>query len=124
LDEVREADVLVHVVDISQPNFEDQMNVVNQTLKDIQATDKKTILVFNKIDAYRFIQKEEDDLSDITRENISLEELKRSWMSKINSPCVFISAAQKENLDEFRKVIYDLVKELHVKRYPYNNLLY
>lgn len=124
LDEVREADVLIHVVDISQRNFEDQMNVVNDTLRDLKALDKKTILVFNKIDAFRYIQKEEDDLTPFTRENISLDDLKKSWMSKLNSPCIFISATDKENVDEFKNTIYNLVKELHVKRFPYNNLLY
>ena len=124
LDEVREADVLIHVVDISQRNFEDQMNVVNDTLRDLKALDKKTILVFNKIDAFRYIQKEEDDLTPFTRENMSLDDLKKSWMSKLNSPCIFISATDKENVDEFKNTIYNLVKELHVKRFPYNNLLY
>ncbi len=124
LDEVREADVLIHVVDISQRNFEDQMNVVNDTLRDLNALDKKTILVFNKIDAFRYIQKEEDDLTPFTRENMSLDDLKKSWMSKLNSPCIFISATDKENVDEFKNTIYNLVKELHVKRFPYNNLLY
>lgn len=124
LDEVREADVLIHVVDISQRNFEDQMNVVNDTLRDLKALDKKTILVFNKIDAFRYIQKDEDDLTPITRENISLNDLKKSWMSKLNNPCIFISATDKENVDEFKNTIYNLVKELHVKRFPYNNLLY
>ena len=124
LDEVREADVLIHVVDISQRNFEDQMNVVNDTLRDLKALDKKTILVFNKIDAFRYIQKKEDDLTPFTRENMSLDDLKKSWMSKLNSPCIFISATDKENVDEFKNTIYNLVKELHVKRFPYNNLLY
>ena len=121
---MREADVLIHVVDISQRNFEDQMNVVNDTLRDLKALDKKTILVFNKIDAFRYIQKEEDDLTPFTRENMSLDDLKKSWMSKLNSPCIFISATDKENVDEFKNTIYNLVKELHVKRFPYNNLLY
>jgi len=124
LDEVREADILVHVVDISHPNFQDQINVVNETLKDIKAFDKETILVFNKIDQYRFIEKEEDDLTPLIAENYSLPELKRTWMSKINSPVIFISATKKENIDELRTTIYNMVKELHTKRYPYNNLLY
>jgi GTPase len=124
LDEVREADILIHVVDISHPSFEDQINVVNQTLKDIKAIDKQTILVFNKIDAFTYIEKEEDDLSPLTRANLSLKELKKSWMSKLNHPCLFISATNKENIEELRKTMYEMVKELHVKRYPYNNLLY
>lgn len=124
LDEVREADILVHVVDISHPNFEDHINVVNQTLTDIGAFDKPTLLVFNKIDAYTFIEKEEDDLTPATMRNLSLEELKRSWMSKINTPCVFISAQQRENIEELRNVLYKMVKDMHVQRYPYNNLLF
>ena len=123
LDEVREADILVHVVDISHPNFEDHINVVRETLGEINAGNKPTILVFNKIDAYRFVEKEEDDLTDKTKENISLEELKKSWMSRINSPCVFISAQNKENIEELKKVLYDYVKEIHLKRYP-NKALY
>jgi GTPase len=124
LDEVREADILVHVVDISHPNFEDHINVVNQTLTDIKAHDKPTLLVFNKIDAYTFTEKEEDDLTPATKRNLSLEELKRSWMSKLNTPCVFISAQNKENIEELRKVLYKMVRDMHVERYPYNNLLF
>ena len=124
LDEVREADVLIHVVDISHPGFEDQINVVNQTLTDIGAGDKPTILVFNKIDAFTFEEKEIDDLSPITKRNISLEQLKKSWMGKLNSQCLFISAANKQNIEEFKKTLYEKVKELHLKRYPYNKFLY
>lgn len=124
LDEVREADVLIHVVDISHPNFEDHINVVQQTLTDIGAGDKKTILVFNKIDAFKYIKKDEDDLTPMKRENLSLEELKKTWMNKLHQQCLFISAQQKENVDEFKKAVYDVVKEIHVKRFPYNNLLY
>ncbi|MDP2385404.1 MAG: GTPase HflX [Bacteroidota bacterium] len=124
LDEAREADLLLHVVDISHKTFEDQINVVNQTMTDIKASDKPVIMVFNKIDAFTHIEKEEDDLTPITRENLSLEELKRTWMSKMNNDCVFISAIEKDNIEEFRKIIYDRVKELHKKRYPYNNFLY
>lgn len=136
LDEVREADILIHVVDISHPNFEDQLNVVNQTLLDIgiydkaeknkeaRQVDKPTILVFNKIDAYTYEEKEEDDLTPITKRNLSLEQLRKSWMSKIQSPCVFISATDKKNMDEFKSLLYTMVKDLHQKRYPYNNLLY
>lgn len=124
LDEVREADLLVHVVDISHPNFEDHINVVNQTLTDIKAFDKPTLLVFNKIDAYTFEEKEADDLTPATRRNVSLPELKQSWMSKLNTPCIFISAANRENIDELRSVLYKMVRDMHVIRYPYNNLLY
>jgi GTP-binding protein HflX len=125
LDEVREADVLIHVVDISHKNFEDHINVVKQTLQEIGAGDKPTILVFNKTDAFTYTHKEEDDLTPTTRENLSLEEIKRTWMSGISETAVlFISAQKKENIDEFKKIVYDLVKELHLKRYPYNNLLY
>ena len=123
LDEVREADILVHVVDISHPNFEDHINVVRETLGEINAGNKPTILIFNKIDAYRFIEKDEDDLTDKTKENISLEELKRTWMSRINAPCVFISAQNKENIEGLKQVLYDYVKEIHLKRYP-NKALY
>jgi len=124
LDEVREADVLLHVVDISHPGFEDQINVVNQTLSDIGAGDKPIILVFNKIDAFTFDQKDEDDLSPLTKRNISLEELKKTWMNNLHSECLFISATNKQNIEEFKSVLYDRVKELHLKRYPYNKFLY
>jgi GTP-binding protein HflX len=124
LDEVREADVLIHVVDISHHNFEEHINVVNETLQGIGASDKKTILVFNKIDAFSFVQKDEDDLTPIKRENLSLQELQKTWMNKNNSPCIFISATNKDNVDSFRALIYNTVKEMHIKRYPYNNLLY
>ncbi len=124
LDEVREADILVHVVDISHPGFEDQINVVNQTLSDIGAGDKPAILVFNKIDAFTFSQKDVDDLSPLTKHNISLEQLKKTWMSNLNAQCVFISAADKKNIEEFKSVLYERVKEMHLKRYPYNKFLY
>lgn len=124
LDEVREADVLIHVVDISHKNFEDHINVVKQTLQEIGAGDKPTILVFNKIDAFTYTHKEEDDLTPTTRENLSLEEIKNTWMKSLNKPCLFISAQDKEGIDEFKKTVYDIVKALHMKRYPYNNLLY
>jgi GTP-binding protein HflX len=124
LDEVREADVLLHVVDISHPNFEDQINVVKQTLMDIGAGDKQTILVFNKIDAFKYIQKEEDDLTPITRENLSLDELKKTWMTNLDQTCVFISAKNKENNEDFKKTVYDIVKAIHIKRFPYSNLFY
>ena len=124
LDEVREADVLIHVVDISHKNFEEHLNVVKQTLQDIGAGDKPVILVFNKIDAFTYTRKEDDDLTPSTRENLSLEDIKNTWMKSLNNPCLFVSAQTKENIDEFKKTVYDLVKELHIKRYPYHNLLY
>ena len=124
LDEVREADLLIHVVDISHQNFEDHINVVKQTLIDIGASDKPTILVFNKIDAFTFVKKDEDDLTPTTRENISLEELKNTWMKDLNENCLFISAHQKTNMDELKKTIYNTVKAIHIKRFPYNNLFY
>jgi GTP-binding protein HflX len=118
LDEVREADILIHVVDISHPNFEDQINVVNQTLVDIGATDKPTLIVFNKIDAYHYIPKEEDDLTPAKKENMSLEDLKKSWISKMDSTCIFISATNRINIDELREKLTAKVKALHFKRYP------
>jgi GTP-binding protein HflX len=124
LDEVREADILIHVVDISHPAFEDQINVVNQTLTDIGAGDKPLILVFNKIDAFTFEEKEADDLTPLNKHNLSLDQLKNSWMSKLNSPVLFISAAKKENIDEFKKILYESIKTLHQVRYPYNKFLY
>lgn len=124
LDEVRESDLLIHIVDISHPDFEEQINIVNQTLADIEVNHKPSILVFNKIDAFTFVEKEEDDLTPKTKENISLEELKNTWMAKINHPCMFISATKKENYHEFRKLIYDFIKDMHAKRYPYNKFLY
>jgi len=125
LDEVREADVLVHVLDISHVAFEDHFKVVNETLKDIKALDKPTIVVFNKIDAYHHVEKDADDLSPITRENVSLEELKNSWMSRMSpNKVVFISAEKRINIDEMRDVLYEMVKEIFAVRYPYNNFLY
>lgn len=125
LDEVREADVLVHVVDISHKNFEDHINVVKQTLQEIGAGDKPTILVFNKTDAFTYTHKDEHDLTPTTRDNLSLDDIKRTWMKGINNATViFISAQQKENIEEFKSTLYNLVKDLHIKRYPYNNLLY
>lgn len=124
LDEVREADILIHVADISHSGFEDQLNVVNQTLADIGAGDKPILLLFNKIDAFVFDEKEEDDLTPITKRNLSLDDLKKTWMGKLNSECLFISAVKKQNIDEFKKILYDKVKELHQKKYPYNKFLY
>jgi GTP-binding protein HflX len=124
LDEVREADLLLHVVDISHTAFEEQLLVVNQTLHEIGASDKPTLLVFNKIDAYRWVKKDEDDLAPKTKENFSLEDLKNSWMAKNNSPSIFISAKQKTNIEEFRQTLYRMVKDIHVTRYPYDKFLY
>ncbi len=124
LDEVREADLLVHVVDISHPGFEEQIEVVNKTLADIDGGGKPMILVFNKIDAYHHVEKAEDDLTPRTKENLTLEELMKTWMSKLNDNCIFISAREKINIDDLRKVVYDRVKQLHVQKYPYNNFLY
>jgi GTP-binding protein HflX len=124
LDEVRESDILVHVVDISHPEFEDQIKTVTQTLTEIGAGEKDVIMVFNKIDAFRFVEKEHDDLSPLMRENINLDELKATWMAKENQPCIFISAKTKENYDEFKKLLYDHIQTVHAVRYPYNNFLY
>ncbi len=124
LDEVREADLLVHVVDISHPQFEDHIAVVKQTLQEIGAGDKPVYLVFNKIDAYTYIEKEPDDLTPATRENLSLEELKKSWIAKANTPCIFLSAIEKINIEKFRTDLYGMVREIHAGRYPYNNFLY
>ena len=123
LDEVREADLLIHVVDISHPSFEEHIRVVEQTLADIDCSDKPVFLVFNKIDAYSFIKKDEDDLTPATVENRTLEELMNTWMAKAQD-CIFISALEKTNLEEFRKEIYDRIRELHVQRFPYNDFLY
>jgi GTPase len=124
LDEVREADLLLHVVDISHTGFEDQIEVVNQTLAEIKVSDKPVIMVFNKVDAYSFVVKEADDLSEATKENVTLEELKRTWIARINSPAMFISATEKLHLEEFRTALYKAIHEIHVVRYPYNKLLY
>ncbi len=124
LDEVREADLLVHVVDISHPTFEDQIAVVEKTLQELHTEDKPTLLVFNKIDAFTYTPKEEDDLTPVTRENISLDELKKTWMSKLQENCIFISAHNKTNLDEFKDLLYKKVKEIHVTRFPYNDFIY
>ena len=124
LDEVREADLLIHVVDISHPNFEEQIAVVKQTLQDIGAGEKPVFLVFNKIDAYTYIKKDEDDLTPATRENMSLEELKRSWIARENTPCIFISAAERTNIEKFRTDLYGMVREIHAGRWPFNNFLY
>ena len=124
LDEVREADLLVHVVDISHPDFEEQINVVEKTLADLGCADKPFMLVFNKIDAYTWTPQDEDDLTPPTKENVSLDELKKTWMAKMQGDCLFISAREKQNIDELREVLYQKVRELHVQKYPYNDFLY
>lgn len=124
LDEVRGADFLLHVVDISHPEFEDQIRIVEETLAEIGSGDKPTILVFNKIDAFTYVEKEEDDLSPVTKENWTLDDWKRTWMSKGDHPAIFISARNRENLQEFRDLVYKQIKEIHAKRFPYNDFLY
>lgn len=124
LDEVREADLLVHVVDISHPEFEDHIHVVENTLKDLDAADKPSIMIFNKIDNYRWVEKEEDDLTPQGKENISLEELERTWMARLKDDCVFISAKENTNIKKLRDDLYARVKQLHVQKYPYNDFLY
>lgn len=124
LDEVREADFLLHIVDISHGRFEEQMRVVNQTLQEINAADKPVLVVFNKTDAYSFTQKDDDDLTPKQRENITLDELKNSWMARINSSSIFVSALKKQNIDELRKLLYEKVREIHITRYPYDDFLY
>ena len=124
LDEVREADLLLHVVDISHPNFEDQLEIVKQTLLEIDPKEKPVILLFNKVDAFSYQSKEEDDLTPSTRENISLEELMASWISKLHDNCIFISAREKLNIDTLKDLLYDKIKTIHVERYPYNDFLF
>ena len=124
LDEVREADLLIHVVDISHPQFEEQIDVVKQTLQDIGAGEKPVYLVFNKIDAYTYVKKDEDDLTPATKENRSLDDLRESWFAKQNTPCIFISAQEKTNIEKFRRDLYGMVREIHCGRYPFNNFLY
>ena len=118
------ADLLLHVVDISHPDFEEQIKVVEKTLEDLGCADKPSMIVFNKIDAYQWVEKEADDLTPMTKENISLDELKRTWMARLNENCLFISARERINIDEFRQTIYEKVRELHVQKYPYNDFLY
>jgi GTP-binding protein HflX len=124
LDETREADILLHVVDISHPHFEDQLNVVQQTLTEIGAGDKRTILVFNKIDAYTEPPKNDYEINTEEKKILTLKELKKSWMSKIKDPCIFISAQNKENIDELKEMLFNEVKAIHVKRYPYDKAEY
>lgn len=124
LDEVREADILIHVLDIAHPNFEEQFQVVNETLNDIGVNDKPVIVVFNKMDAYEYVELEEGEIPD-TDANPSLDELKKTWMAKLNeTKCVFISAQNKGNLEEFKSVLYEDVKRIFQVRYPYHNFLY
>ena len=124
LDEVRESDLLVHVVDISNQNFEEQIEIVDKTIMEIGAEAKPQLIVFNKIDAYTYVQKEEDDLTPLTKENMSLENLKQTWMGKLDKESIFISALDKINFDDLKELLYQRIKDLHIKRYPYNNFLY
>ena len=124
LDEVREADLLLHVVDISHPDFEDQIQVVEQTLGDLECGDKPSIIIFNKVDAYDWVEKDADDLTPATKENLSLDDLMRTWMAKLNENCIFISARERTNLEELRTLLYNKVRELHVQKYPYNDFLF
>ena len=124
LDEVREADILLHIVDISHPGFEEQIETVDSTLKEIKAGDKPTMYIFNKIDAFSYEEKDDDDLTPRTKANFTLEEWKNSWMAKSNTPALFISAVQKENIEDFKKALYQSVKEIHAQRFPYNDYLY
>ena len=125
LDEVREADLLLHIVDISHPAFEEQIEVVNKTLQEVcDSTDKPMILVFNKIDAFSYVEKAADDLTPKTRENITLDEWKETWMGKMHDNCIFISAKEKKNIDELKTLLYQRVKEIHTTRFPYNDFLF
>jgi len=126
---VREADLWVHVVDISHPDFEEQIRVVEETLKELGCADKPAMLVFNKIDAYTWVEKDEDDLTPMQKENYTLDDLKMTWMARMGEnqrylECLFISAREKENIDELRDTLYKRVRELHVQKYPYNDFLY
>ena len=124
LDETREADLLLHVVDISHPDFEEQIRVVENTLKELGCADKPQLLVFNKMDAYTWTEKDPDDLTPATRENVSLDELKHTWMAKMGDDCIFISARERQNIDELKELFYARVKQLHVQKYPYNDFLF
>ena len=124
LDEVRESDLLIHVVDISNQNFEEQIEIVDKTIMEIGAEAKPQLIVFNKIDSYTYVQKEEDDLTPLTKENMSLENLKQTWMGKLDKESIFISALDKINFDDLKELLYQRIKDLHIKRYPYNNFLY
>ena len=124
LDETREADLLLHVVDISHPDFEEQIHVVENTLADLGCAEKPSMIVFNKIDAYRWVEKEADDLTPSTRENVSLDDLIHTWMTRLHGDCLFISAKEKTGIDTFKQVLYNRVRELHVQKYPYNDFLF
>jgi GTP-binding protein HflX len=124
LDEVREADIILHIVDISHSSFEDQILVVNQTLHEINVVNKPVIIIFNKIDAYTYIKKEDDDLSPKKTENFTLEELKKTWIARHNDPCIFISAKETTNIEELKRLLYKKVREIHITRYPYDDFLY
>ena len=124
LDEVREADLLVHVVDVSHPDFMEQIEVVNNPLRDLGCAEKPQLLVFNKMDAYTWTEKDPDDLTPATRENVSLDELKHTWMAKMGDDCIFISARERQNIDELKELFYARVKQLHVQKYPYNDFLF
>ena len=124
LDEVREADLLLHVVDISHPEFEDQIKVVEKTLADLGCAEKPSMIIFNKVDAYRWVEKDEDDLTPATKENVSLDDLIKTWMTRLSGECLFISALEKTGYDTLRQVLYNKVRELHVQKYPYNDFLF
>ena len=124
LDEVREADLLVHVVDISHPDFEDQIKVVDKTLSDLGCAEKPQMIVFNKVDAYTWVEKDADDLTEATRENIPLADLMKTWMARLNGDCIFISARERTNIDTLKEMLYKKVRELHVQKYPYNDFLF
>ena len=121
---MREADLLLHIVDISHPDFEDQIRVVENTLKDLGCADKPSMIVFNKIDNYKWVDKDPDDLTPPNIENVTLDELKHTWMARLNENCIFISARERQNIDEFRDILYKAVRQLHVQKYPYNDFLY
>ena len=124
LDEVREADLLVHVVDVSHPDFMEQIDVVNNTLADLGCSDKPQLLVFNKMDAYTWTEKDADDLTPSTKENVSLAELQRTWMAKMGDDCIFISARERQNIESLKELFYSRIRQLHVQKYPYNDFLF
>ena len=124
LDEVREADLLLHVVDVSHPDFEDQIAVVDRTLADLGCAETPRVIIFNKVDAYSWVDKDPDDLTPATRENVSLAELEQTWMAQMGEDCIFISARERQNIDELRALLYQRIKELHVQKYPYHDFLY
>ena len=124
LDEVREADLLIHVVDVSHPDFEEQINVVDKTLAELDSSEKPMIIVFNKVDVYTFIEKDRFDLTPETKENMPIEQLQQAWFSKLGDDCVFMSALTKEGIDSFRSLLYQRVRQIHVQRFPYNDFLY